>query len=72
MVATIRPIRRRFKGPNGQEDMPYLLTPGPLTTSRAVNWSASTCSAAAVMMTVQDAESVDLPGASWLKARAYR
>ncbi|MDP9136693.1 MAG: 2-aminoethylphosphonate--pyruvate transaminase [Pseudomonadota bacterium] len=32
----IRPIKRRFKGPNGQEDMPYLLTPGPLTTSRAV------------------------------------
>src|SRR5258707_14494645 len=25
-----------FKGPAGQEDMPYLLTPGPLTTSRAV------------------------------------
>jgi 2-aminoethylphosphonate-pyruvate transaminase len=26
----------RFKGPAGQEDMPYLLTPGPLTTSRTV------------------------------------
>jgi 2-aminoethylphosphonate-pyruvate transaminase len=25
-----------FKGPAGQEDMPYLLTPGPLTTSRTV------------------------------------
>ncbi len=27
---------RRFAGPAGQEDMPYLLTPGPLTTSRTV------------------------------------
>jgi 2-aminoethylphosphonate-pyruvate transaminase len=26
----------RFQGPEGQEDMPYLLTPGPLTTSRSV------------------------------------
>lgn len=25
-----------FRGPDGQEDMPYLLTPGPLTTSRNV------------------------------------
>ena len=25
-----------FQGPQGQEDMPYLLTPGPLTTSRTV------------------------------------
>ena len=25
-----------FHGPEGQEDMPYLLTPGPLTTSRTV------------------------------------
>lgn len=25
-----------FKGPQGQEDMPYLLTPGPLTTSQTV------------------------------------
>jgi 2-aminoethylphosphonate-pyruvate transaminase len=27
---------RRFNGPPGQDDMPYLLTPGPLTTSRTV------------------------------------
>jgi 2-aminoethylphosphonate-pyruvate transaminase len=27
---------QRFNGPPGQEDMPYLLTPGPLTTSRGV------------------------------------
>ncbi len=26
----------RFHGPEGQQDMPYLLTPGPLTTSRTV------------------------------------
>jgi 2-aminoethylphosphonate-pyruvate transaminase len=26
----------RFNGPPGQEDMPFLLTPGPLTTSRTV------------------------------------
>ena len=26
----------RFQGPEGQEDMPFLLTPGPLTTSRTV------------------------------------
>jgi 2-aminoethylphosphonate-pyruvate transaminase len=26
----------QFRGPDGQEDMPYLLTPGPLTTSRSV------------------------------------
>ncbi len=25
-----------YKGPNGQEDMPYLLTAGPVTTSRSV------------------------------------
>ncbi len=25
-----------FRGPEGQEDMPFLLTPGPLTTSRGV------------------------------------
>ena len=30
-----RPIPS-FRGPAGQEDMPYLLTPGPLTTSRTV------------------------------------
>jgi 2-aminoethylphosphonate-pyruvate transaminase len=29
-----------FKGPEGQEDMPYLLTPGPLTTSRTVKLAA--------------------------------
>ena len=26
----------QFNGPEGQEDMPYVLTPGPLTTSRGV------------------------------------
>ena len=26
----------QFNGPEGQEDMPYLLTPGPVTTSRGV------------------------------------
>jgi 2-aminoethylphosphonate-pyruvate transaminase len=29
-------INTTFKGPEGQEDMPYLLTPGPLTTSLGV------------------------------------
>lgn len=29
----------KFEGPDGQEDMPYLLTPGPLTTSRTVKLS---------------------------------
>jgi len=29
-------MTHRFSGPPGQEDMPYLLTPGPLTTSRTV------------------------------------
>jgi 2-aminoethylphosphonate-pyruvate transaminase len=29
-------IGMSFDGPDGQEDMPYLLTPGPLTTSRSV------------------------------------
>ncbi|MFM8747171.1 MAG: 2-aminoethylphosphonate--pyruvate transaminase [Aestuariivirga sp.] len=29
-------LAQRFNGPPGQEDMPYLLTPGPLTTSRTV------------------------------------
>jgi len=29
-------IAARYRGPEGQEDMPYLLTPGPLTTSRTV------------------------------------
>ncbi|CAN5460108.1 2-aminoethylphosphonate--pyruvate transaminase [soil metagenome] len=35
-AATIAPA---FNGPEGQEDMPYLLTPGPLTTSRTVKLS---------------------------------
>lgn len=30
------PSAFHFRGPDGQEDMPYLLTPGPLTTSRSV------------------------------------
>ena len=30
------PQRHAIQGPEGQEDMPYLLTPGPLTTSRTV------------------------------------
>jgi 2-aminoethylphosphonate-pyruvate transaminase len=29
-----------FKGPDGQEDMPYLLSPGPVTTSRGVRFAA--------------------------------
>jgi 2-aminoethylphosphonate-pyruvate transaminase len=29
-------MHHHFDGPPGQEDMPYLLTPGPLTTSRSV------------------------------------
>lgn len=29
----------QFKGPEGQEDMPYLLTPGPITTSRNVKFA---------------------------------
>ena len=33
-LATV--YNNNFKGPEGQEDMPYLLTPGPLTTSRGV------------------------------------
>jgi 2-aminoethylphosphonate-pyruvate transaminase len=32
----VRPHAALFNGPPGQEDMPYLLTPGPLTTSRTV------------------------------------
>jgi 2-aminoethylphosphonate-pyruvate transaminase len=28
-----------FKGPDGQEDMPYLLTPGTITTSRGVKFA---------------------------------
>jgi 2-aminoethylphosphonate-pyruvate transaminase len=30
---------KSFKGPDGQEDMPYLLLPGPVTTSRAVKFA---------------------------------
>ena len=33
---TITHHQHAFKGPAGQEDMPYLLTPGPLTTSQTV------------------------------------
>jgi 2-aminoethylphosphonate-pyruvate transaminase len=36
MSAAAPRIVPRFHGPEGQEDMPYLLTPGPLTTSRTV------------------------------------
>jgi 2-aminoethylphosphonate-pyruvate transaminase len=36
MNAITQPNRSAFQGPAGQEDMPYLLTPGPLTTSRTV------------------------------------
>jgi 2-aminoethylphosphonate-pyruvate transaminase len=36
MVNKAARIVPRFHGPEGQEDMPYLLTPGPLTTSRTV------------------------------------
>ena len=36
MVVTAPRFVPAFKGPAGQEDMPYLLTPGPLTTSRTV------------------------------------
>ena len=36
MDAIPKPYRSPFQGPAGQEDMPYLLTPGPLTTSRSV------------------------------------
>jgi len=32
-------VAPRFKGPPGQEDMPYLLTAGPVTTSRAARIS---------------------------------
>jgi 2-aminoethylphosphonate-pyruvate transaminase len=39
MVVMVRPIKRKVKGPEGQEDMPYLLTPGPLTTSRGVKFA---------------------------------
>ena len=36
MALAARPLTIGFTGPDGQEDMPYLLTPGPLTTSRGV------------------------------------
>jgi 2-aminoethylphosphonate-pyruvate transaminase len=36
MNAKTQPHKPPFPGPEGQEDMPYLLTPGPLTTSRTV------------------------------------
>jgi 2-aminoethylphosphonate-pyruvate transaminase len=36
MTLSSNTMRPAYKGPDGQEDMPYLLTPGPLTTSRAV------------------------------------
>jgi 2-aminoethylphosphonate-pyruvate transaminase len=36
MLARKEPVMTAFKGPDGQEDMPYLLTPGPVTTSRAI------------------------------------
>jgi 2-aminoethylphosphonate-pyruvate transaminase len=36
MNAISKPPRSAFQGPAGQQDMPYLLTPGPLTTSRTV------------------------------------
>lgn len=36
MNAKTLPHKPPFPGPEGQEDMPYLLTPGPLTTSRTV------------------------------------
>jgi 2-aminoethylphosphonate-pyruvate transaminase len=35
MTSSVQKIAH-FNGPPGQEDMPYLLTPGPLTTSRTV------------------------------------
>ena len=38
-MVMLRPVKRQFKGPAGQEDMPYLLTPGPLTTSRGVKFA---------------------------------
>lgn len=36
MVSAAPRAAPAFKGPPGQEDMPWLLTPGPLTTSRTV------------------------------------
>ena len=39
MTLNVMAIAPSFTGPEGQEDMPYLLTPGPLTTSRSVKLS---------------------------------
>ena len=39
MAALPNRIAPSFKGPPGQEDMPWLLTPGPLTTSRSVKFT---------------------------------
>ncbi len=36
MVSSARSLAPSYTGPEGQEDMPWLLTPGPLTTSRGV------------------------------------
>ena len=36
MIQAAQRLVPLFRGPEGQEDMPYLLTPGPLTTSRTV------------------------------------
>ncbi|HLF21789.1 MAG TPA: 2-aminoethylphosphonate--pyruvate transaminase [Aestuariivirga sp.] len=36
MIQAAQRVVPLFRGPEGQEDMPYLLTPGPLTTSRTV------------------------------------
>src|ERR1700754_4926617 len=36
MTSALHRIPMTFTGPEGQEDMPYLLTPGPLTTARSV------------------------------------
>jgi 2-aminoethylphosphonate-pyruvate transaminase len=48
-----------YKGPDGQEDMPYLLTPGPVTTSRGVkfamlaDWGASHAEFTALLQNMQ-------------------
>ena len=39
MVSSARSLAPSYTGPEGQEDMPWLLTPGPLTTSRGVKLS---------------------------------
>jgi len=36
MISSVRSFAPAYTGPEGQEDMPWLLTPGPLTTSREV------------------------------------